>query len=85
MPGNTANNVSPVPFISLENPTAKLEYDGVKAPFQSDTYLMLLALQNGTLLLGDLQRSVINILEIYRRTDVFQKLKQAANAIDVKG
>ena len=80
MPGNTANNVSPVPFIPLENPAAKLEYDGIKAPFQSDTYLMLLALRNGTLLLGDLQRSVINILEVYRKTDVFQKLKQAAEA-----
>lgn len=57
MPGNTANNVLPVPFIPLENPVAAMEYDGITAPFQSDTYLMLLALRNGTLLLGDLQRS----------------------------
>lgn len=78
MPGNTANNVSPVPFIPLENPVADMVYDGVRAPFQSDTYLMLSALKNGTLLLGDLQRSAINILELYRRMDVFFRLKQAA-------
>ena len=79
MPGNTADNVSAVPFVPLENPVASMEYHGVHAPFQSDTYLMLKALEDGTLLLGDLQRSAAHILELYRKTDVFRTLKQAAS------
>lgn len=77
MPGNTANNVMPVPFVPMENPVTKLEYEGVTAPFQSDSYLMLAALRDGRLLLGDLQRSAAAVLKLYMKTDVFQKLRAA--------
>lgn len=67
----------PVPFVPMENPVTKLEYEGVTAPFQSDSYLMLAALRDGRLLLGDLQRSAAAVLKLYMKTDVFQKLRAA--------
>ncbi|MDD6023076.1 MAG: glycoside hydrolase family 3 N-terminal domain-containing protein [Oscillospiraceae bacterium] len=79
MPGNTSNNLMPVPFIPLENPVNDMEFEGVTAPFQSDTYLMHIALRDGKLLLGDLQRSAAAILHVYRKTKAFEELKFAAN------
>lgn len=78
MPGNTSDNVMPVPFVPMENPIPKMEYEGVKGPFQSDTYLMHIALRDGKLLLGDLQKSAVAILNLYRKTAVFRDLKAAA-------
>lgn len=84
MPGNTSDNVMPVPFIPMENPVASMEIMGKKAPFQSDTYLMMDALNKGTLLLGDLQRSAQAILNLYIRTDVFKKVAEAVKAENIK-
>ena len=67
----------PVPFVPMENPVPKMEYEGVKGPFQSDTYLMHIALRDGKLLLGDLQKSAGAILNIYMKTKVFEELKAA--------
>ena len=78
MPGNTSDNVMPVPFVPLENPVPKMEYDGKTGPFQSDTYLMHIALRDGKLLLGDLQRSAMAVLKLYMKTDVFKTLRNAA-------
>ena len=84
MPGNTANNVMPVPFIPLENPVTKMEYEGVTAPFQSDTYLMMIALRDGKLLLGDLQKSAAAILKVYMQTEVFQEIAEVVKGKNIQ-
>ena len=84
MPGNTSDNVMPVPFVPMENPIAKMEYEGVTGPFQSDTYLMHIALRDGTLLLGDLQKSAASILNVYMKTHVFETMKAAVKAQNIQ-
>lgn len=77
MPGNTSDNVMAVPFVPMENPVTKMEFAGKTGPFQSDSYLMHIALRDGKLLLGDLQKSAMAILSVYMRAKVFADLRSA--------
>ena len=74
MPGNTTNNVSSGPLGDVENPAASLVYHDVAAPFQSDSYLMMIDLEEGEMLLGEMQRSAMYILNVYMRTAVFMDI-----------
>ena len=82
MPGNTSDNVMPVPFVPMDNPVTSMDLDGKTGPFQSDTYLMSIALRNGTLLLGDLQKSAMAVLKLYMKTAVFEELKASYSAMN---
>ena len=84
MPGNTTSDVSDPPMVPLENPYGDAEYEGVEAPFQSDSYVMMIGMDEGLLLLGDLQAAAMNILEVYMRTDVFAQLYDAVLTYDIQ-
>lgn len=54
-------------------------FQGKTGPFQSDTYLMHIALRDGRLLLGNLQRSAMANLNVYLKTQVFEELHTAVH------
>ncbi|MCD8022351.1 MAG: fibronectin type III-like domain-contianing protein [Lachnospiraceae bacterium] len=85
MPGNTTSDVGTGPLgDGYVNPYADAEYNGVSAPFQSDSYLMTMAIDSGEMLLGELQQSAMYILNVYMKTDIFAQIYDAVTTYDIQ-